>query len=82
MNIRLWKAQASEKLGVLKPRERAAIDYANKLKEKYSSHPEVSVLNICNINQIFFPNSFTMWSWENFHVPLVIFREEILFFKF
>ena len=42
MCLRLWKARASEKLGVMKDRERVAIQYAEKLKEKYSQHPQVS----------------------------------------
>ena len=33
MNIRLWKAQASEKLGLLKPREKDQQDYNEKLKD-------------------------------------------------
>ncbi|CAG2190123.1 DCAF13 [Mytilus edulis] len=41
MNIRIWKAQAPEKLGVLKPREKTAFNYNSKLKEKFSFHPEV-----------------------------------------
>lgn len=41
MNIRIWKAQASEKLGVLKPREKTAFNYNSKLKEKFAFHPEV-----------------------------------------
>ncbi|XP_058810747.1 DDB1- and CUL4-associated factor 13 [Phymastichus coffea] len=41
MNIRVWKARASEKLGVLKPRERAALNYSEALKEKFASHPQV-----------------------------------------
>lgn len=41
MNIRVWKARASEKLGVLKPRERMAMNYNEKLKEKFSHHPQV-----------------------------------------
>ncbi|CAH2108425.1 unnamed protein product [Euphydryas editha] len=41
MNIRIWKAKASEKLGVLKPRERTALNYAEALKEKFSAHPQV-----------------------------------------
>lgn len=41
MNIRLWKARASEKLGVLKERERSALEYGEKLKEKYGAHPQV-----------------------------------------
>jgi WD repeat and SOF domain-containing protein 1 len=41
MNIRLWKANASEKLGVLTSREKAAKDYNQKLKEKFQYHPHV-----------------------------------------
>ncbi|XP_045447271.1 DDB1- and CUL4-associated factor 13 [Melitaea cinxia] len=41
MNIRMWKAKASEKLGILKPRERTALNYAEALKEKFSAHPQV-----------------------------------------
>nr|CAH7748661.1 unnamed protein product [Callosobruchus chinensis] len=41
MNIRLWKARASEKLGPLKPREKAALRYSEALKEKYASHPQI-----------------------------------------
>ncbi|XP_066599725.1 DDB1- and CUL4-associated factor 13 isoform X2 [Prorops nasuta] len=41
MNIRVWKARASEKLGVLKPREKAALNYAEALKEKFAAHPKV-----------------------------------------
>merc|ERR1712000_788841 len=38
MNIRLWKAKAWEKLGLLKDRQKAALEYNEKLKEKYSAH--------------------------------------------
>ncbi|XP_076172108.1 DDB1- and CUL4-associated factor 13 [Ptiloglossa arizonensis] len=41
MNIRVWKARASEKLGVLKPRERAALYYSDALKEKFAAHPQI-----------------------------------------
>ncbi|KAG7212871.1 hypothetical protein KM043_002223 [Ampulex compressa] len=41
MNIRVWKARASEKLGVLKPRERAALNYSDALKEKFAAHPQI-----------------------------------------
>ncbi|XP_035261375.1 DDB1- and CUL4-associated factor 13 isoform X1 [Anguilla anguilla] len=41
MNIRLWKAKASEKLGVLSQREKASLDYSEKLKEKFQHHPQV-----------------------------------------
>ncbi|XP_075070019.1 DDB1- and CUL4-associated factor 13 [Mixophyes fleayi] len=41
MNIRIWKANASEKLGLLSPRERAALHYSEKLKEKFQHHPQI-----------------------------------------
>jgi len=41
MNVRVWKAKASEKLGVMRPRERVAQDYNEKLKEKFAHHPKV-----------------------------------------
>ncbi len=41
MNIRLWKARASEKLGLLSEREKVALRYADRLREKFASHPEV-----------------------------------------
>ncbi|XP_072029308.1 DDB1- and CUL4-associated factor 13-like [Amphiura filiformis] len=41
MNVRIWKANASEKLGKLEKREVAAFNYAAKLKEKYQHHPQV-----------------------------------------
>ncbi|GFR11905.1 DDB1- and CUL4-associated factor 13, partial [Trichonephila clavata] len=41
MNIRMWKARASEKLGALSYRERTAFEYSDKLKQKFAQHPEV-----------------------------------------
>ncbi|XP_048882434.1 DDB1- and CUL4-associated factor 13 [Brienomyrus brachyistius] len=41
MNIRLWKANASEKLGVLTPREKTAQNYNQKLKSKFQHHPQI-----------------------------------------
>lgn len=41
MNIRLWKAYASQKLGVLGHRERMAFQYQDKLKERFAQHPQV-----------------------------------------
>uniref|UniRef100_A0A3Q2T3Z3 DDB1- and CUL4-associated factor 13 n=1 Tax=Fundulus heteroclitus TaxID=8078 RepID=A0A3Q2T3Z3_FUNHE len=41
MNIRLWKANAAEKLGVLAPREREAVNYSQKLKEKFQHYPQI-----------------------------------------
>jgi len=41
MNIRIWKARASEKLGVVKEREKMALRVNDKLKEKFLHHPEI-----------------------------------------
>lgn len=38
-NIRIWKANASQKLGQVSRRERQALEYSDKLKEKYQHHP-------------------------------------------
>lgn len=40
-NIRLWKARAAEKLNQLMPRERAAVEYRQALKQRFSHTPEV-----------------------------------------
>ena len=40
-NIRMWKASASRKIGKLHPREKAALDYAGSLREKYQHHPQI-----------------------------------------
>lgn len=41
MNIRVWKAQAAEKLGLLRPREKEQAEYSEKLKEKFKYFPEI-----------------------------------------
>lgn len=41
MNIRVWKANASEKLGVLRPREKAALNYHKALTTKFAQHPQI-----------------------------------------
>ena len=40
-NVRLWKANASEKLGRELPQERAANDYRNTLKKRFAHMPEI-----------------------------------------
>lgn len=41
MNIRLWKSQASQKLGQLAPRAKQKRDYEEKLKQRYRHMPEI-----------------------------------------
>lgn len=40
-NIRIWKANASQKLGALAPRQKAAFSYNEKLKERFQHHPQL-----------------------------------------
>ncbi|KAK4325021.1 hypothetical protein Pmani_004378 [Petrolisthes manimaculis] len=40
-NVRIWKAQASEKMGILAPREKAAKNYNEELKNKFGHFPEL-----------------------------------------
>jgi len=40
-NVRIWKAKAHEKLGVITARERAAIEYRESLKERWKYDHEV-----------------------------------------
>lgn len=39
--MRIWKAKASDKLGVVTARERAAIEYRDKLKDRWRVDSEV-----------------------------------------
>lgn len=41
MDIRIWKANASEKLGPKHARESNNFKYQDKLKEKFAHHPEI-----------------------------------------
>ncbi|CAF0738640.1 unnamed protein product [Didymodactylos carnosus] len=41
MCLRLWKAKASEKLGVIRNRESEALEYNEALKEKFSNFPKI-----------------------------------------
>jgi len=50
MNIRIWKANASEKLGPLQPREKDSFRYNEALKEKFSTHPQIK--RIANHRQV------------------------------
>lgn len=40
-NIRIWKSNASEKLGPITPRQKAAMQYNEKLKDKFQHHPKI-----------------------------------------
>ena len=38
---RLWKAEAAAHIGTKTPREAAALDYSNKLKQRFRHHPDI-----------------------------------------
>ena len=40
-NVRLWKAHASDKLGVVDTREKAAMEYRESLKARWKADKEV-----------------------------------------
>jgi len=42
MCLRVWKGRAAEKLGIMRDRERVALQYNERLKEKYGNHPQVA----------------------------------------
>ncbi|KAH7883005.1 WD40 repeat-like protein [Phlebopus sp. FC_14] len=44
-NVRIWKAKASEKLGVITARERAAIEYRDSLKERWRHDDQVAKIS-------------------------------------
>ena len=41
MNIRVWKANASERLGYLSASQKQSINYKNALTKKYANYPEI-----------------------------------------
>lgn len=49
-NVRIWKARASDKLGVITARERAAIEYRDTLKDKWKMDAEVGKVSRCVIH--------------------------------
>ncbi|KAI0342518.1 WD40 repeat-like protein [Trametopsis cervina] len=44
-NLRMWKAKASEKLGIIDTRERAAMEYRDSLKERWKFDPQVGKIS-------------------------------------
>uniref|UniRef100_A0A0P4W640 Sof1-like protein domain-containing protein n=1 Tax=Scylla olivacea TaxID=85551 RepID=A0A0P4W640_SCYOL len=40
-NVRLWKSKSNEKMGIMRARERSAINYAEELKRKYGHFPAI-----------------------------------------
>lgn len=46
-NVRIWKAKASDKLGVITARERAAMEYRESLKDRWKMDSEVGKVARC-----------------------------------
>jgi hypothetical protein len=46
-NVRIWKAKASDKLGVIDARERAAMEYRDTLKQRWKMDAEVGKVSRC-----------------------------------
>lgn len=46
-NVRIWKAKASDKLGVVTARERAAMEYRDGLRERWKMDAEVGRVSRC-----------------------------------
>ncbi len=44
-NVRIWKAHASDKLGIITARERAAIEYRETLKSRWKADSEVNKIS-------------------------------------
>ncbi|KAH0831208.1 WD40 repeat-like protein [Lanmaoa asiatica] len=44
-NVRIWKAKASEKLGIITARERAVIEYRESLRDRWKHDQEVSKIS-------------------------------------
>lgn len=56
-NVRLWKAKASEKIGIIDGRERAAMEYRETLKERWKVDIEVGRISRCAVSSFYFPSS-------------------------
>ena len=41
MNLRLWKARASERLSILRHRQKSSTEYQEKLRNKFQHHPQI-----------------------------------------
>lgn len=46
-NVRIWKAKASDKLGVVTARERAAMEYRESLKDRWKMDAQVGKVARC-----------------------------------
>ena len=44
-NVRIWKAHASDKLGIITARERAAIEYRESLKSRWKADTEINKIS-------------------------------------
>lgn len=56
-NVRIWKAKAHEKLGIVTARERAAIEYRDSLKDKWKMDTQVNKVSRYALNYSGFSDS-------------------------
>ena len=57
-NVRVWKAHASDKLGIITARERAAIEYRESLKSRWKADAEVNKISryvSSSLSLLYFP---------------------------
>ena len=47
-HVRIWKARASDKLGIITARERAAMEYRDSLKDRWKMDAEVGKVARCD----------------------------------
>ena len=78
-NVRIWKAKASDKLGVINARERAAMEYRESLKERWKVDSEVnkvarSVFFIPLNHYIFLAHIFFICSPSTRHLPKSVYQ--------
>jgi DDB1- and CUL4-associated factor 13 len=53
-NVRIWKARADDKLGIVTARERAAMEYRDSLKERWRHDAEVGKISRCILSLLKF----------------------------
>ena len=81
-NVRIWKAHASDKLGVITARERAAIEYRETLKARWKADAEINKIaryvSLPSCIPLSSPRCFTLCtrSYFSLHVELATCRSQ------
>jgi WD repeat and SOF domain-containing protein 1 len=71
-NVRIWKAKASDKLGVIDARERAAMEYRDSLKERWKMDTQVG-----KVSRLADPSaaaSFLLIPYRSRHLPKPVYK--------